>query len=161
MPFSQYLGQLPDNITRVSAREVMHRVLTDTSVSDADLSALLTALAARTITANELAGFADAMRALSIPLPFTDAERSTLVDTCGTGGDDSGTFNISTAAALVAAAAGAKSPNTATAASPPAAVLPTSSKLSAFPSRSHPTSPSPACAPPDSPSSTLPPFTPR
>ena len=108
MPFSQYLGQLPDNITRVSAREVMHRVLTDTSVSDADLSALLTALAARTITANELAGFADAMRALSIPLPFTDAERNTLVDTCGTGGDNSGTFNISTAAALVAAAAGAK-----------------------------------------------------
>src|ERR1700730_3385429 len=108
MPFSQYLGQRPETITRISAREVMHRALADASVSDADLSALLTALAARSVTAAELAGFADAMRALSIPLPFTDAERNTLVDTCGTGGDDSGTFNISTGAALVAAAAGAR-----------------------------------------------------
>jgi anthranilate phosphoribosyltransferase len=60
------------------------------------------------VTGDELAGFVDAMRAAAVPLPFTDAERATLVDTCGTGGDASGTFNISTAVALVAAAAGAK-----------------------------------------------------
>src|SRR6202008_2487017 len=49
----------------------------------------------------------DTMRAAATPIPLTDAERITLTDTCGTGAASSGTFNISTAAALVAAAAGA------------------------------------------------------
>ncbi len=70
-------------------------------------AALLGALAARGETVDELAGFVDAMRARVVEIPLTGAERGTLVDTCGTGGDLSGTFNISTAAALVAAAAGA------------------------------------------------------
>jgi len=71
------------------------------------IAALLGALAARGETTAELAGFVDALRARVTPIPLSEAERAQLVDTCGTGGDLSGTFNISTAAALVAAAAGA------------------------------------------------------
>ena len=73
-----------------------------------ELAALLGALAARGETAAEIAGFATAMREAATTLPLTAAEQAALVDTCGTGGDASGSFNISTAAALVAAAAGAK-----------------------------------------------------
>ena len=76
-------------------------------VPDLQMAALLGALAARGERAEELAGFAQAMRETGTPLPLTEAERSGLIDTCGTGGDASGTFNISTAAALVAAATGA------------------------------------------------------
>ena len=74
---------------------------------DLQLAALLGALGARELYPAELAGFVDAIRAAAIPIPLTPTERESLVDTCGTGADASGTFNISTAAALVAAAAGA------------------------------------------------------
>ena len=76
--------------------------------SENEMSALLSALHERGETAAELAGFSAAMRSAAVKLPLTDAERNELVDTCGTGGDGSGTFNISTAVALVAAAAGAR-----------------------------------------------------
>ncbi len=72
------------------------------------LSALLASLAHRGETAEELCGFAEAIRAAGTPLPLTDEERASLVDTCGTGGDGLDTFNISTVAALVAAGAGAR-----------------------------------------------------
>jgi anthranilate phosphoribosyltransferase len=75
--------------------------------SDVEIAALLTAMAVRGETADELTGVAEAMRSLVIPLPLMDEERARLVDTCGTGGDGLGTFNISTGAALVAVAAGA------------------------------------------------------
>ncbi len=71
------------------------------------LAALLGAMARRGETAEELCGFAEAMRAAAIPLPLSEAERTRLVDTCGTGGDGLDTFNISTAAGLTAAGAGA------------------------------------------------------
>ena len=92
------------------ARALMGTILADTerTLPDVQIAALLAALAVRGVTSDELAGFADAMRATAVRLPFSEAERATLVDTCGTGGDGSGTFNISTAVALVAAAAGAK-----------------------------------------------------
>ena len=97
-------------LSREQARAMMQTILEDTrnELPNMQIEAVLVALAARPVTANELAGFVDAMRAAAVTLPFTDEERALLVDTCGTGGDASGTFNISTAVALVAAAAGAK-----------------------------------------------------
>jgi len=94
-------------LSRDEARQVLTQVLSGES-SDMEIAALLTALATRGETADELTGFAEAMRALAVPLPLTDEERASLVDTCGTGGDGLGTFNISTGSALVAVAAGAK-----------------------------------------------------
>ncbi|MDE1162812.1 MAG: anthranilate phosphoribosyltransferase [Acidobacteriaceae bacterium] len=88
------------------ARILMRRILAG-EASDIEIGALIGALAARGETAEEIAGFALALREQALTLPLTDDERSRIVDTCGTGGDTSGTFNISTAAALVAAAAGA------------------------------------------------------
>ncbi len=76
--------------------------------SDVEIASLLTAIAVRGAAAEELIGFVQAMRAECRMVPLHDEERNRLVDTCGTGGDYRGTFNISTGAALVAAAAGAK-----------------------------------------------------
>ena len=90
-----------------SARNLMERILAGGFV-EVELAALVGAMAARGETAAEIAGFALAMRGAATTLPLTEPERDELVDTCGTGGDGSGTFNISTAAALVAAAAGVK-----------------------------------------------------
>jgi len=72
-------------------------------LEDGEIAILLTALSAKGETADEVAGAAAALRRRMTPIRTT---RSGLVDTCGTGGDHSGTFNISTAAALVTAAAG-------------------------------------------------------
>lgn len=94
-------------LTRPEALDLMQLIL-DGRASEIQIAAILGALAARGETAEELAGFVDAMRSAATPLPLDEGERSLLIDTCGTGGDGADTFNISTAAALVAAAAGAK-----------------------------------------------------
>lgn len=72
----------------------------------AQIGAFLVALRIRGETAEQLGAFVKAMRAFATPVELADREK--LVDTCGTGGDDAGTFNISTAAAIVAAGAGAR-----------------------------------------------------
>jgi anthranilate phosphoribosyltransferase len=94
-------------LTREQAAKVLDEILSG-EASDVEVAALLTVLATRGERAPELAGFVEAMRARSITVPLTDEERAELVDTCGTGGGGPLTFNISTGAALVAAAAGAK-----------------------------------------------------
>jgi anthranilate phosphoribosyltransferase len=93
-------------LCREEARALMQQIIAG-ELNDIQIAALVGALAARGETASELAGFVDVMRSEVVPVPLDAAERSGLVDTCGTGGDASQTFNISTAAALVAAAAGA------------------------------------------------------
>jgi anthranilate phosphoribosyltransferase len=110
-----------ETLSRGEALILMQRILDD-EATDVEIAALLGALAGRGETAEEVAGFASAMRAVATTLPLTAAEQASLVDTCGTGGDASGSFNISTAAALVAAAAG-----TAIAPLPHAAAQPTCS----------------------------------
>ncbi len=96
-----------DVLSFSEAAALMRRILAG-EASEIELAGLLGALAGRGETPAEVAGFATAMREAATVLPLTEAERDQLVDTCGTGGDASGSFNISTAAALVAAAAGAK-----------------------------------------------------
>jgi anthranilate phosphoribosyltransferase len=88
-------------------RDEMHEVfgqVMDGAASDVLKSALLVALRMKGETAEEITGAAMAMRERVTPL---DVDREDLIDTCGTGGDGCGTFNISTVAALVAAGAGA------------------------------------------------------
>ncbi len=107
MPAQPYLKRIMEEraiLSREEARGLMQQVLGG-RFAELELAALLGAISARGESAAELAGFVDAMRAAATPVPLDEAERAALVDTCGTGGDASGTFNISTAAALVAAAA--------------------------------------------------------
>jgi anthranilate phosphoribosyltransferase len=75
----------------------------DGEATPAQIGALLAALAVRGETEDEVVGFARTMRTRAARISATDA-----VDTCGTGGDGSGTFNISTIASLVVAACGVK-----------------------------------------------------
>jgi anthranilate phosphoribosyltransferase len=81
---------------------VIHDMM-DGSCGDVETAALLTALRMKGETADELAAAAAVLRQHMIRL---DTGRSDVLDTCGIGGDDKGTFNISTAAALLAAGAG-------------------------------------------------------
>lgn len=80
--------------------------LTSERVIPEQASALLGAIAARGETAEEIAAFAIAMKNKCVPLQLKSSVR--LVDVCGTGGDGTKTFNISTAVAFVLAGAGAK-----------------------------------------------------
>ena len=102
-------------LTREQSRGVMAEVLAG-KCTDAQIAALLVALHMKGETVEEIVGFAEAIRAAAAPLEVarnstidvSGTERDALVDTCGTGGDASGTFNISTATALVAAGAGVR-----------------------------------------------------
>jgi anthranilate phosphoribosyltransferase len=101
----QALGELLDarDLGRERAREVMGEIMSG-EATPAQMGAFLVALRMKGETADEIAGCAEAMREHVLPV---HPQRDDLVDTAGTGGDGASTINISTAAAIVAAAAGA------------------------------------------------------
>ncbi len=117
------LANHSQSLGRAEAREVMAQVLAG-KCTDAQIAALLVALRMKGETVEEIVGFAEAIRTAAAPLPITRAEDAiavtgtgrdalleddpALVDTSGTGGDASGTFNISTATAFVVAGAGVR-----------------------------------------------------
>ena len=97
------------DLSRSEAELAMEEILAGRA-SDAQIAALLTALRIKGETVDELVGFATAMRRHAAPI-FPAGRKhpgEMLVDTCGTGGDASGTFNVSTAAAFVVAGAGVR-----------------------------------------------------
>jgi anthranilate phosphoribosyltransferase len=98
----QYLAKVArgDRLTEAEAGAAMTLIM-DGEATPAQIGALLVGMAVRGETADEIVGFARTMRARAVPLTAKGA-----VDTCGTGGDGAGTFNISTVASLVVAACG-------------------------------------------------------
>jgi anthranilate phosphoribosyltransferase len=97
-----------EDLTRAEAEAAMEQILSGCS-NDEQIAGFLSALRIKGETVDELVGFATAMRRRAAPV-FQEGRRGSeiLVDTCGTGGDASGTFNVSTAAAFVVAGAGVR-----------------------------------------------------
>jgi anthranilate phosphoribosyltransferase len=99
------------DLSRAHAETLMEELLSG-RIAHADVVRFLLAMRAKGETVEELVGFAFVMRRHATPVPMTEAGASVdewpLVDTCGTGGGAGGTFNVSTAAALVVAGAGVR-----------------------------------------------------
>jgi anthranilate phosphoribosyltransferase len=103
-----------EDLTRDEARDAFAHIMSG-NASEAQIGGLLVGLAAKGTTVDELVGAASVMREKVIPIEYDIAataggpgSSSVVLDTCGTGGDVRHTFNISTAAALIAAACGVK-----------------------------------------------------
>ena len=108
IPFRDILLKLcrREDLTRDEARDAFLHVMSGTA-NEAQIAGLLVGLAAKGSTAEELVGAASVMREKAVPIGC-DSSAEVILDTCGTGGDVRGTFNISTAAADIAAACGVK-----------------------------------------------------
>ena len=91
-----------ESLTGAEAAGAMEEIM-DGAATPAQIGAMLVALRMKGETIEEITGLARVMRSRATPVELSEYE---VVDTCGTGGDRSGTFNISTAAAIVASAAG-------------------------------------------------------
>ena len=103
------------DLTRIEAAGAMEAIMSG-AATNAQIAAFLTALRMKGETVEELIGFAQVMRQKVVKVrprsgdmvAATGTDREMLIDTCGTGGDASGTFNVSTATAFVVAGAGLK-----------------------------------------------------
>jgi anthranilate phosphoribosyltransferase len=103
------------DLTRIEAAAAMEAIMSG-AATNAQIAAFLTALRMKGETVEELIGFAQVMRQKAVRVrtrsteaaALTGTDREMLIDTCGTGGDASGTFNVSTATAFVVAGAGLK-----------------------------------------------------
>ena len=103
------------DLSRIEAAAAMEAIMSG-SATNAQIAAFLTALRMKGETVEELIGFAQVMRQKAVRVrtrgteatALTGTDREMLIDTCGTGGDASGTFNVSTATAFVVAGAGLK-----------------------------------------------------
>jgi len=104
---TEFIQKMIDRVdlTEPEARLAMQEIMVG-QATDAQIAGFLTALRMKGETSQELVGFARVMREKAEPL--WDGDVPPVLDTAGTGGDRCGTFNISTAAAFVAAAAGVR-----------------------------------------------------
>ncbi len=93
------------DLTPAEAENAMAFIMSG-GATDGQISAFLTALRMKGETADEIAAFAKVMRKFAVRVQLKPALANSAVDTCGSGGDSSGTFNISTTAAFIAAGAG-------------------------------------------------------
>ncbi len=91
-----------EDLSTAEATAAMTEIM-EGQATDAQIAALITALRMKGETVDEISGFAQVMRDKAVPI---NPKAKVVVDTCGTGGDLTGTFNISTTAAFVAAGAG-------------------------------------------------------
>jgi len=107
MEFRELLNRLVEggNLSFEESRELFTQVMEGT-LSEIQIAGVLVALRAKGETADEIAGAARTMREKARRVPLKEEVRKRLVDTCGTGGDLKGTFNISTTTALVVASCG-------------------------------------------------------
>ncbi|MBC7974369.1 MAG: anthranilate phosphoribosyltransferase, partial [Myxococcales bacterium] len=92
-----------DDLTRAEMAEVIGQIM-DGGATPAQIGGLLIALRAKGESVDEIVGAASAMRTRATPLECPRHDHS--IDTCGTGGDGAGTFNVSTLAAVLIAACG-------------------------------------------------------
>jgi len=107
MEIKEVLNRLVEgkSLSEEESRELFKEIM-EGKLTDVQIAGILVALRSKGETVEEIAGAVRVMREKSRKVPLREEVRERLVDTCGTGGDLKGTFNVSTAAALVVASCG-------------------------------------------------------